>query len=172
MPANRPPHRWLELDEADRGDAAGELHDGLVQSLVAARYLLDLASTSWPAGSMAWLEAVREGPAAALSDGRALLTNVQPRTRRGRSIRAALEELTDSYRIPVQLHLAEAVAEPYAPPTPMVNAAAYRFVQAALADLVARGGDAAEIQPFQRTRRPVDRRRCHRRPSRLAGCAR
>ena len=94
---------------------------------------------------MAWLEAVREGLAAALSDGRALLTNVQPRTRRGRSIRAALEELTDSYRIPVQLHLAEAVAEPYAPPTPMVNAAAYRFVQAALADLVARGGDAAEV---------------------------
>jgi hypothetical protein len=138
-------YRWLELDEADRGDAAGELHDGLVQSLVAARYLLDLAASSWPAGSMAWLEAVREGLAAALSDGRALLTNVQPRTRRGRSIRAALEELTDSYRIPVQLHLAEAVAEPYAPPTPMVNAAAYRFVQAALADLVARGGDAAEV---------------------------
>jgi hypothetical protein len=139
-------HVWLELDEADRGDSAGELHDGLVQSLVAARYLLDLASTTWPDGPKPWLEAVHEGLAAALADGRALLNNVQPRTRRGRSIRSALEDLCSSYRIPVQLHAAEAVAEPYAPPSPVVNAAAYRFVQAALADLVARGGDAAELR--------------------------
>ena len=137
---------WLELDEADRGDSADELHDGLVQSLVAARYLLDLASTTWPDGPMPWLEAVREGLSAALTDGRVLLNTVQPRTRKGRSLRFALEDLCGSYRVPVQLHAAEAVTEPYAPPTPMVNAAAYRFVQAALADLVARGGDAAELR--------------------------
>jgi signal transduction histidine kinase len=137
---------WLELDEADRADVAGELHDGLVQSLVAARYLLDLASTTWPDGPMPWLEAVREGLSAALTDGRALLNGVQPRTRKGRSIQVALEELCGSYRIPVQLEVADVVAEPFAPPTPVVNAAAYRFVQTALADLVARGGDAAELR--------------------------
>jgi hypothetical protein len=138
---------WLGLDEADRADSAGELHDGLVQSLVAARYLLDHAATTWPAGPMPWLEAVREGLSAALVDGRTLLNTVQPRTRRGRSLHSALEDLCSSYRIPVQLHAPTAVAaEPYAPPTPVVNAAAYRFVQAALADLVARGGDAAELK--------------------------
>ncbi|MCW2546453.1 MAG: histidine kinase [Mycobacterium sp.] len=139
-------HAWLELDEADRADTAGELHDGLVQSLVAARYLLDLASTTWPDGPMPWLEAVREGLSAALADGRALLNSVQPRTRKGRSIRAAIEELSGSYRVPVQLLVTEGAAEPYSPPTPMVNAAAYRFVQAALADLVMRGADAAELR--------------------------
>jgi signal transduction histidine kinase len=137
---------WLELEEADRADMADELHDGLVQSLVAARYLLDLASTTWPDGPMPWLEAVREGLSAALVDGRALLSGVQPRTRKGRGLRVALEDLCDSYRIPVQLQVTEATSEPYAAPTPVMNAAAYRFVQAALLDLVQRGGDAADLR--------------------------
>jgi hypothetical protein len=144
--AKQASHVWLELDEADRGDSAGELHDGLVQSLVAARYLLDLASTTWPDGPTPWLEAVREGLSAALTDGRDLLNTVQPRTRRGRSISCALEDLCSSYRIPVQLHALPVVAELSVTPTAVVNAAAYRFVQAALADLVARGADAAELR--------------------------
>ncbi len=137
---------WLELEETDRADTAGELHDGLVQSLVAARYLLDLASTTWPDGPMPWLDAVREGLSAALVDGRTLLSGVQPRTRKGRGIRVALEDLCASYRIPVQLQVVEASAEPYAAPTQTMNTAAYRFVQAALRDLVQRGGDAADLR--------------------------
>ncbi len=137
---------WLALDEADRADVAGELHDGLVQSLVAARYLLDLAATTWPGGPMPWLEAVRESLAAALVDGRTLLSTVQPRTRNGRGLRVALEDLCAGYRVPVSIQVAEAAPDAFTPPTPVMNAAGYRFVQAALADLVHRGADAAEVR--------------------------
>ena len=137
---------WLELDEADRAEVAGQLHDGLVQSLVAARYLLDLASTTWPDGPMPWLEAVREGLSAALGDGKSLLSTVQPRIRAGRGLRIVLEDLCAGYRVPVSLQVAEAAPDAFAPPSPVMNAAGYRFVQTALADLVIRGADAAEVR--------------------------
>ena len=137
---------WFNLDELDRTELAGELHDGLVQSLVAARYLLDLASSTWPGGPQPWLEAVRESLQAALVDGRGLLTSVQPRTRHGRGLRLALEELCAGSRIPVELKAIDAAADTAPLLTTIEAAASYRFVQAAIADLHARGGDAAEIR--------------------------
>jgi Histidine kinase len=137
---------WFNLDELDRTELAGDLHDGLVQSLVAARYLLDLASSTWPDGPQPWLEAVRESLQAALTDGRGLLTTVQPRTRHGRGLRVALEELCAASRIPVELEAIDAAADTAPLLTPMVAAVSYRFVQAALADLRVRGGEAAEIR--------------------------
>jgi signal transduction histidine kinase len=137
---------WFDLEENDRADLAGELHDGLVQSLVAARYLLDLATTTWPDGPLPWLEAVRESLQAALADGRGLLSSVQSRTRSGRGLRVALEELCEGTRIPVQLQTAEAVQDGFLQIPRARCAVAYRFVQAGLADLISRGADAAEVR--------------------------
>jgi hypothetical protein len=139
---------WFELDEQDRKQLAGDLHDGLVQSLVAARYLLDLAASTWPDGPLPWLEAVRESIQAALVDGRGLLNSVQPRVRAGRGLRVALEDLCAGAPIPTELH-APAVTEPggeQGDPAPIAAAAAYRFVQAALLDLRARGAEAVDVR--------------------------
>jgi signal transduction histidine kinase len=125
------------------------LHDSLVQSLVAARYLLDLAASTWPDGPLPWLEGVRESIQAALTDGRGLLKSVQPRVRTAQGLRVALEDLCSAAAIPAELH-APAVTEPPAEaagePAPVAAAAGYRFVQAALADLIARGAEAADVQ--------------------------
>ena len=138
---------WFEADELDRVELAGHLHDGLVQSLVAARYLLDLAASTWPDGPQPWLEAVRESLQAALSDGRTLLSAVQPRTRDGRGLRAALSELCTKSPVPVELLTAGGADLDLDPPlSPVAAAAGFRFVQAALVDLIARGSDAAEVR--------------------------
>ncbi len=140
---------WFNLDELDRKQLAGDLHDGLVQSLVAARYLLDLAASTWPDGPLPWLDAVRESVQAALADGRGLLNSVQPRIRAGRALRVALEDLCAAAPIPVELHT-PAVAEPPSDQSgeavPVAAAAGYRFVQAALRDLLARGAEAVDVR--------------------------
>ncbi len=142
---------WFDLDEQDRKQLAGDLHDGLVQSLVAARYLLDLAASTWPDGPLPWLEAVRESIQAALGDGRALLKSVQPRVRAAAGLRVALEDLCAGAAVPTELHSVaptepstEQTGEPA--PAPVAAAAAYRFVQAALSDLRERGAEAVEVR--------------------------
>ncbi len=140
---------WFNLDELDRKQLAGDLHDGLVQSLVAARYLLDLAASTWPDGPLPWLEAVRESVQAALADGRGLLHSVQPRIRAGRGLRVALQDLCASAPIPVELRapaVAELSSDQSGDPVPVAAAAGYRFVQAALCDLMARGAEAVDVQ--------------------------
>jgi hypothetical protein len=141
---------WFDLEEQDRKQLAGELHDGLVQSLVAARYLLDLAASTWPDGPLPWLEAVRESIQAALVDGRGLLNSVQPRVRAGRGLRVALEDLCAAAPIPVELHPAPlptpAETAATGEPAPVAAAAGYRFVQAAFCDLMARGAEAIEVR--------------------------
>jgi Histidine kinase len=138
---------WFDLDELDRKQLAGELHDGLVQSLVAARYLLDLAASTWPDGPLPWLEAVRESVQAALADGRGLLNSVQPRVRAGRGLKVALDDLCAAASIPVELICApDTPTAPTIEPSPLASAAGYRFVQAAFCDLIARGAEAAEVR--------------------------
>jgi hypothetical protein len=143
---------WFDLDEQDRKQLAGDLHDGLVQSLIAARYLLDLASSTWPDGPLPWLEAVRESIQAAMTDGRGLMSSVQPRVRAGRGLRVALEDLCAGAAIPTELHVptvvepVEPFAEEPADPSPVAAAAGYRFVQAALSDLMARGAEAVDVR--------------------------
>ncbi len=140
---------WFDLDELDRKQLAGDLHDGLVQSLVASRYLLDLAVSTWPDGPLPWIEAVRESIQAALADGRGLLNSVQPRVRAGRGLRVALEDLCAGAAIPTELHappLTEPPADQAAEPALVAAAAAYRFVQAALCDLQARGAEAVDVR--------------------------
>jgi signal transduction histidine kinase len=140
---------WFDLDEQDRQQLAGDLHDGLVQSLVAARYLLDLAGSTWPDGPLPWLEAVRESIQAALADGRGLLKAVQPRVRAAQGLRVALEDLCAGAPIPTELHATAAAATPgeqAGDPAPVAAAAAYRFVQAALTDLMARGAEAVDVR--------------------------
>jgi hypothetical protein len=116
---------WFDLDEQDRKQLAGDLHDGLVQSLVAARYLLDLAASTWPDGPLPWLEAVRESIQAALVDGRGLLNSVQPRVRAGRSrIRLPSRRLppTGSSRLPCSIS-ERAAPRPSTCATPRARAA-------------------------------------------------
>ncbi len=150
--AGRPAHArevaeaWFDFDEGDRADLAGHLHDGLVQSLIAARYLLDLAARAQPDGPQPWLATLRESLHDALADGRGLLTSLQPRTRHERGLRLALDEFCAGSRFPATL-----VAPPDHPEvtpqlSPVVAAAAYRFAQAAVADLRGRGAAAAEIR--------------------------
>jgi hypothetical protein len=142
---------WFDFDEQDRAEQAGQLHDGLVQSLVAARYLLDLAAVTWPGGPQPWLSAVQESLQAALADGRGLMSAVQPRTRNGRGLSSALEDLAEGCPIPVELTIeaGDPAAEDGPPshePKGYHGAACYRFVQAAIADLIERGGDAAQVR--------------------------
>ena len=141
-------HSWFDYEERDRADLAGHLHDGLVQSLIAARYLLDLTAASQPEGAQpSCLAALGDSLREALADGRGLLSSLQPRTRHGRGLRMALEEFSSGSRIPIVLHPSDADADADAAPqlTPVVAAAAYRFAQSAVADLRVRGADAAEV---------------------------
>ena len=137
---------WFECDERDRADLAGHLHDGLVQSLIAARYLLDLAVKARPDGAQPWLATLRESLQEALADGRGLMTSLQPRTRHERGLRLALDELCAGSRFPVTLVAAPEHPEVTPQLSPVVAAAAYRFAQAAVADLQARGATAAEVR--------------------------
>ena len=163
----------FDLDEQDRKQLAGDLHDGLVQSLVAARYLLDLAASTWPDGPLPWLEAVRESIQAAMVDGRGLLNSVQPRVRAGRGLRVALEDLCAGAPIPTELHAPDAAADlqPVCRPAPVAAAAGYRFVQAACSTsrlAAPRPSTCATLGP----ERTLSRRFGRRRPPRLAGRAR
>jgi signal transduction histidine kinase len=142
---------WFEYEEQDRADLAGHLHDGLVQSLIAARYLLDIAAASQPQasqpdGSQPWLATLRESIQEALADGRSLLHSLQPRTKHGRGLCVALEDYCSSSRFPVTMRPGETGAHVMPQLTPVVAAAAYRFALAAVADLRARGADGAELQ--------------------------
>lgn len=127
----------LRLEEDERGELAHHLHDSLVQSLVAARYLADLAHRSHQSAGAQDdpTAAVQEAVQAALRDGRHLLAHLRPQVRDGRALAAALRGLlpsTDADRVVVL----PAVPDPL-PAT--VGAAAFRFVQAAVNDLLERG---------------------------------
>jgi signal transduction histidine kinase len=81
-------------------------------------------------------------------DGRGLLNAVQPRVRAGRGLREGLEDLCSHAPIPAELQ-APAVpenAEQADDLVPVAAAAGYRFAQAALRDLVARGAEAVEVR--------------------------
>jgi hypothetical protein len=137
---------WFDYDEHDRAELAGQLHDGLGQSLIAARYLLDLAAQSQPDGAQPWLATLRESLQEALADGRGLLTSLQPRTRHERGLRLALEEFSERSRFPVTLIAPQDHQHAVPQLSPVVAAAAYRFAQSAVADLRQRGASAAEVR--------------------------
>jgi signal transduction histidine kinase len=137
---------WFEYEERDRAELAGHLHDGLVQSLIAARYLLDVAAAAQPDGPQPWLATLRESLLEALADGRGLLHSLQPRTKHGRGLRVALEDYSATSRFPVRLCAADPRIESTPQLSPVVAAAAYRFAQAAVSDLRTRGADSAEVE--------------------------
>lgn len=139
----------LRLEEDERRELAHQLHDSLVQSLIAARYLSDLAHRSEslrdragpPDGDTPDADApdaaapVREAVQAALHDGRHLLAQLRPRALDGSGLLPALRSLLpddDADRVVVDLAVPAQLPD-------VAGVAAFRFVQAAVADLLARG---------------------------------
>ncbi len=153
----------LHLDEEERSELADQLHDSLVQSLVAARYLADLAARaphpSASAGAAASVAArvpgeprrpgplnppdavddaagqLREAVQAALYDGRHVLARLRPRALDGLGVLAAIRSLLpdgDADRVVVGPSVPTRLPD-------VVGVAAFRFVQAAVTDLLARG---------------------------------
>ena len=81
---------------------ADSIHDGVVQDLVAARYLLDLLADSHPDGELDNLTtAIRD----ALVHARALMAQARSQVRDGRGLSAALRELAAVATVPAELSL-------------------------------------------------------------------
>lgn len=147
----------LRLEEEERSELADQLHDTLVQSLIAARYLADLAARDahpaaspraearahrqgdGPLNARSAAEAaaveVREAVQAALRDGRHVLARLRPRALDGLGVLAAMRSLLpdgDADRVVIGRSVPAQLPD-------VVGVAAFRFVQAAVTDLLARG---------------------------------
>jgi hypothetical protein len=121
--------------EADLDEAAGWLHDGPVQSLLAARVALQLVD-----GRSQLEEAVGQG----LAEGRRTLSRLQTRVRCTEDLPEALAHLADQFGLEVTV---ESGLAAHHPPARADRAAVlYRVAQAAAADAAARGGTRLDVR--------------------------
>lgn len=82
--------RFIDASERERSELAGQLHDGPLQSLVAARYVTDIAGMALRDGS---LDEAREGVQAGLVHARRALWQLRPHASDGRDLAGALDSL-------------------------------------------------------------------------------
>ncbi len=128
--------QFLLADEADRAQLAAGLHDGLVQALVAARYLIDLAlqpaAESVPAAPL--LDDAREAVRDALAEARHLLGWLRPRSGTKAPVAAELTSIIrrEADRSPAASVILSVDPGADVPVPPAVAAAAYRLVQCAV----------------------------------------
>lgn len=128
--------QFLLADEADRAQLAAGLHDGLVQALVAARYLIDLAvqPDAQSAASASLLRNAREAVRDALAEARHLLGWLRPRSGSNVPVVPELESMVarEAARNPAMRVLLDIDPSADIPVPPVVAAAAYRLVQSAV----------------------------------------
>lgn len=147
--------QFLLADEADRAQLAAGLHDGLVQALVASRYLLDLAlqSDGEPSAAVPLLHNAREAVRDALAEARHLLGWLRPRSGNNVPVIPELESMVrrEASRNPPASVVLSVDPSADIPVPPVVAAAAYRLVQSAVdfshAQLL--HGDPAACQPAE-----------------------
>jgi two-component system NarL family sensor kinase len=92
--------RVVDTQEEERARIARELHDGISQTMVAARYMLDLAATKVRAGSSDAAEVIergRQGLNNAIKEVRRISHDLRPGVLDDLGLTAALEALTDSF---------------------------------------------------------------------------
>jgi signal transduction histidine kinase len=129
--------------ELDRGRLAESVHDGLLQNLIAARYLADLACDD---SSPEPLREVRAALQAAIVDARRLLGRLQPRTMSHSGLSGGLAALVAAVRAAhpeVEVDLTTPEETGSLPPVAAITA--YRMVQSAVYDALLRGARRIEV---------------------------
>lgn len=91
----------IVVEEAERGAAGARLHDGLVQDLLAARYLADLALSAAAKGAdvetlRVRLESIREAASLALAGSRRMMADLTARGTDGVGLAGALRSTAAS----------------------------------------------------------------------------
>jgi signal transduction histidine kinase len=118
--------RFIEGAERDRAELASALHDGALQSLVAARYVADIAGSAVPDGS---LDEARRGVQDGLVDARRALWQLRPHAADGQDLAGALDalgrQLAESIGLRVELTV-DALPRTL---RPVVASSAFRLVQ-------------------------------------------
>ncbi|MGZ4617962.1 MAG: histidine kinase [Frankiaceae bacterium] len=137
--------QFLLAEEADRAQLAEGLHDGLVQALVAARYLIDLAlqpgAENSPVAPV--LDDAREAVRDALAEARHLLGWLRPRPGNNVPVVSEVESVVrrEADRSPAASVVLSVDPSADIPVPPVVAAAAYRLVQCAVDSAHARMRD-------------------------------
>lgn len=118
--------RFIEATEREHEELAGQLHDGPMQSLVAARYVTDMAGMAVRDGSF---DEARQGVQAGLVQARRALWQLRPHASDGHDLAGALQSLAEQLADYIGLRV-DVVAEGL-PPTlpPAVASAAFRVAQ-------------------------------------------
>lgn len=118
--------RFIEATERERSELAGQLHDGPLQSLVAARYVTDMAGLAVRDGSF---DEARQGVQAGLVSARRALWQLRPHAADGLDLPGALQSLGGQLGDYIGLRVAIVTdGVPSALP-PAVASAAFRLAQ-------------------------------------------
>ena len=118
--------RFIEATEREHEELAGQLHDGPMQSLVAARYVTDMAGMAVRDGSF---DEARQGVQAGLVQARRALWQLRPHASDGQDLAGALKSLAQ--QLPDYIGLRVDVVADGIPVTlpPAVASAAFRVAQ-------------------------------------------
>jgi signal transduction histidine kinase len=100
--------RFIEATEREHDELAGQLHDGPLQSLVAARYVTDMAGLAVQDGSF---DEAREGVQAGLVHARRALWQLRPHAADGNDLAGALTNLAQQLADYIGLRVAVACTE-------------------------------------------------------------
>jgi signal transduction histidine kinase len=125
--------RFIDATERERAELAGQLHDGPLQSLVAARYVTDMAGLALRDGTF---DEARRGVQAGLVNARRALWQLRPHAADGADLAGALESLGE--KLGESTGLRVELDAPALPPQmpPSVASAAFRLVQEMLSTSV------------------------------------
>jgi signal transduction histidine kinase len=118
--------RFIEGAERDRAELAGALHDGALQSLVAARYVADIAGIAVHDGS---LDEARRGVQDGLVDARRALWQLRPHAADGQDLAGALYALGRQLGESIGLRVEFMVDGLPLTLRPVVASSAFRLVQ-------------------------------------------
>ena len=118
--------RFIDASERERAELAGQLHDGPLQSLVAARYVTDIAGMALRDGS---LDEARQGVQAGLVHARRALWQLRPHASDGRDLAGALDSLAGQLADYIGLRVVVTADGVPAVLPPAVASAAFRVAQ-------------------------------------------
>jgi signal transduction histidine kinase len=118
--------RFIDATERERAELAGQLHDGPLQSLVAARYVTDMAGLAL---RDATFDEARRGVQAGLVNARRALWQLRPHASDGTDLAGALESLGRQLSDFIGLHVELTVSALPAQMPPSVASAVFRLVQ-------------------------------------------
>ena len=125
--------RFIDASECERAELAAQLHDGPLQSLVAARYVTDMAGLAVRDGSF---DEARQGVQDGLVHARRALWQLRPHAADGQDLAGALENLGKQLADYIGLRVEVSCAGVPASLPPAVASATFRLVQEMLSAAV------------------------------------